>query len=225
MTTLYSSTPRPWDYGIRVSRRPVTKYDPELDPLTLGMVRDQHLRVTNDGHEDGYIESLIRVSLRMAQRRTQRRILPETWAIDVSGFPSCHIELPFPPLIEVVSVAYYDGDGVLTTMDADGYVVDAPSGHEAVRGTIRLVDGASWPTPGTRPDAVQVTFRTGYVDPTVSPEAVDVPEDITQGRLLVIKDLYENRGSQNVGAGVSVSHNINTANELWDGYRDRTVGG
>jgi uncharacterized phiE125 gp8 family phage protein len=223
LTTLYSD-PRRWDYGIRVSRRLVTKYDSDLDPLTLGMVRDQHLRVTNDGHEDGYIDSLIATSLRMCQRRTQRRILPETWALDLSAFPSCHIEIPFAPLIEVVSVKYY-ADGVLTTMDADGYAVDAPSGHEAVRGTIRLVDGGSWPTPDTRPDAVHVTFRTGYVDPTVSPEVVDVPEDITHGRLLMIKDLYENRGSQNVGAGVAVSRNITTANELWDGYRDRTVAG
>ena len=224
MTTLYAAS-LPWDNGLRVSRRLVTKYDADLDPLTLGFVRDQHVRITNDGHEDGYVESLIAASLSRAQRLTQRRILPETWAIYVSGFPSGHIELPYPPLIEVVSVKYYDEDGMLTTLDEDEYIVDAPSGPEAVRGTIRLVDGGSWPTPATRSDAVQVTFRCGYVDPTVSPEQVDVPAELTHARMLVVTDMYENRSSQNVGAGVAVSSNLITADAIFESYRDRTVAG
>lgn len=214
-----------WDYGIPQNRVRVTKYDADDDPLTLGMVRDQHLRVTNDGHEDGYIESLITTSLVMAQRHTQRRILPETWRLELSAFPASHIELPYPPLLEVDSIVYIDGAGDEITIDADEYIVQAPYGPEAQRGTIRLVDGGAWPTPATRDDAVRVTFRCGYVDTSVSPEVIDVPEEITHGRLLAITDLYEHRSSQNVGAGVSVSHNIHTARQLWDGYRDRTAAG
>lgn len=216
---------RPWDDGLTVSRQLVTGYATSDDPVLLADVRDDHLRVTNSSAEDRYIESLIPVSLRMAQRRTQRRILPETWRLLLSGFPCERIELPYPPLVDVTHVKYYDDDGVLQTFDADNYIVDAPWGPEAARGSIRLVDGGTWPTPATRADAVQVTFRCGYLDTTVSPEAVAVPVDITHARLLVIKDLYENRGISFVGPGNVVSKAEITANEIWDSYRDRTVGG
>lgn len=226
MTIYYGlSAIRPWDDGITVSRHLVTGYDVDDDPLSLGLVRDQHLRVTNGGNEDGYIDHLINVSLRTAQRRTQRRILRETWKLHLSAFPWGRIELPYPPLIEVSSVTYLDDDGDEQTLDADEYIVTAPQGPEAGRGHIRLVDGGTWPTAATRQDAVRVTFRCGYVDTSVSPEVVDVPVELNHARLLVITDLYENRGSQNVGAGVSVSHNLMTANELFEAYRDRTVAG
>ena len=225
MTTLYYSTPRPWSDGIRVSRHLVTGYDSDDDPITLESVRDDHLRTVNGSAEDDYISGLIATSLRLAQRKTQKRILPETWRLDLSGFPSCHIELPYPPLIEVTSITYYDADGDLTTLDADEYTVDAPFGPEAARGSVRLVDGGTWPTTSVRPDAVKVTFRCGYVDGSVSPEAVDVPADLTHARLLVIKDLYEQRGSATVGVGTSVTPNVTTANEIFESYRDRTVAG
>lgn len=220
-----SGYPRKWDDGIRVSRRLVTGYDADDDPLELTAVRDDHLRVTNGGREDDYIQSLIDTSLRMCQSYTQRRILPETWKLHLSAFPWGAIELPYPPLIEVTSIQYYDGDGDLTTLDADDYFVDAPAGPEAVRGWVRLIDGVSWPSSTTREDAVQVTFRTGYVTPGASPETVDVPRDITHGRLLIVKDLYENRGISFVGPGNVVSKAQITAESIWNTYRDRTVAG
>ena len=220
------SNGRLWDDGITVSRHLVTGYDSADDPLTLTSVRDDHLRVTNGSREDDYIQTLIAVSLRMAQRRTQRRILPETWQLQLSAFPWGVIQVPFPPLIEVVSVTYIDADDAEQSLTVnDDYVVEAPSGPEAVRGAIRLAADASWPSTATRPDAVRVTFRSGYVSPGVSPETVDVPADISHARLLVIKDLYENRGISFVGPGNVVSKAEITANDIWDSYRDRTVAG
>lgn len=214
-----------WDYGIPQNRVRVTAYDPDDDPLVLEDVRDDHLRVTNGSREDAYIQTLITTSLLMAQRQTQRRILPERWRLELSEFPSSHIELPYPPLLEVTSVAYVDDAGDEHTVDADEYVVTAPYGPEAQRGTIRLVHGGSWPSPAIRPDAVRVTFRCGYVDTSVSPEVIDVPQDITHGRLLVIKDLYENRGISFVGPGNVVSKAEITAHDIWYGYRDKTAAG
>jgi len=225
MTTWWASSAEPWDTGLRVVRQQVTPYDADDDPVVLQSVRDDHLRVTNDSREDRYIQSLITTSLLMAQRRTQRRLLRETWKLVMSGFPSAHIELPYPPLIAVTSITYIDSEGDTQTMDADEYEVDAPIGPEAVRGRVRLVDGGVWPTPASVSNAVTVTFRTGYVTPGVSPETVDVPADITHARLLVIKDLYEHRGISFVGAGNVVSKAEITANDIWDHYRDRTVSG
>ena len=214
-----------WDHGIAVSRVRVTPYDADDDPITLADVRDEHLRVTNDGHEDDYIASLMTVSLEMAQEETQSRILPETWRLDLSAAPcGAFIELPFPPLLEVEHVKYYSG-GTLQTLSTDAYHVVIPAGSKPQRGRVQLVDGGAWPSVDIRPDAIQVTFRCGYADTSVSPEVVNVPRAITHGRLLVIKDLYENRGVSFVGPGNVVSPAAITAKSIWALYRDRSVAG
>jgi len=207
-----------------MSLHQVTPYDADDDPLTLDSVRDDHLRSPNGSAEDTYIQSLIDVSLGIAQQETQRTILPETWRLDLDGFPFC-IELPLPPLIEVVSIQYYDEDDALQTVDAADYTVTAPFGPTAEAGYIELVDGESWPTTAVRPDAVKVTFRCGYVDGSVSPESVAVPAMVTHARLLIVKDLYEHRGSSSVGVGTSVTPNILTAQKLLWPFRIHTAAG
>lgn len=201
----------------------VTAYDEDDDPVTLDSVRDDHLRVSNGTVEDDYLMSLIRASLGMAQRKTQTRILPETHRLDLSGFPYC-IKPPYPPLISVVSIEYYDADNVLQTLDTDVYTVEAPFGSQPPeRGSIKLADGQSWPDTFARPDAVKITFRCGYA--TGSPEFVEVPHEITHARLLIIADLYEHRGSATVGVGTSVTPNVIRAEEMLFGYRDLTAAG
>jgi len=213
-----------WQDWLSGPPRRVTKYDSADDPLTLESVRDNHLRVTSGNVENDYINTLIEASLDMAQRETQRRILPETWKLVLRGFPWC-IEPPFPPLIEVTSIQYYDEDGALQTLATSVYRVTTTFGPEAGRGLIELADGESWPETAARPDAVQVTFRCGYVDSSVSPEAVDVPALLNQARLLVIKDLYESRGSAAVGVGVGVTPNVITAQRIFWSYRDPSAAG
>ena len=58
-------------------------------------------------------------------------------------------------------------------------------------------DGQSWPTVSTRPDAVQITYVTGYSDQS-SPVGVgsNFPQAIKQAMYLIIGDLYENREGQ-----------------------------
>lgn len=204
-----------------VSRHQVTAYSCDDDPLTVGFVKNQHLRAVNGSYEDGYIESLIAASLLEAQHQTERTILPETWRLDLSEFPSCGVVyLPFPPLIEVTSVVNVDADGVETTVDADVYEVVTPYGPRAHRGCVRLSDGQSWPTTATRSDAIRITFRCGYVDGSVSPEVISVPAPITHARLLLITDLYEHRSSATVGAGNTIALNVQNASVVFKRYRD-----
>lgn len=204
-----------------MSLHQVTAYDPQDDPLTVEFVRNQHLKVTNGSYEDEYIEHLIADSLQQAQHHTARTILPETWRLELCEFPvSGVIELPYPPLIEVVGVAYIDGAGDEQTVSADVYQVTRPYGPRAHRGSVRLLDGQAWPTAAVRPDAVRVTFRCGYVDGSVSPEVINVPASITHGRLLLITDQYEHRSSATVGAGNTIALNVQNAQMKFKAYRD-----
>lgn len=211
----------PWAQTFMSVRQLVTAYDPDDDPLTLPFVRDDHLRVTNGTAEDSYIQTLIATSLSIAQNKTQRRILPETWRVISNGFPVDVFELPFPPVIEVLSVTYQDNG--TQTLDAANYVVSMPYGTEAGRAVISPVYGYTWPTLTPQAGAVTVEFRTGYVVSGVSPEEVDVPEAITQARLLIITDLYERRGNQTTGT--IVTPNMITAFDILESFRDRTVAG
>lgn len=197
--------------------RLVTPYDEDDDPLTIGLVRDGHLRVTNGSVEDGYIQTLIQTSLDIAQAKTQRRILRETWA---ELFCAFDVEMPlsYAPLIEVESVQYVDPDGVTQTLATSVYDVVTTRGPFAQRGMIRLAEGQSWPSTQVRPDAVTVTYRTGYVT-AGSPEEVSVPVALNRARLLIIKDLYESRGSKTLGTGVSETANSVTADGIFWDYR------
>lgn len=89
----------------------------------------------------------------------------------------CIGALPYPPVIEVESVKYIDGDGVETTV--------APSVYE-VRGTvIGTTWGQSWPSPRSEPEAVRIRYRAGYQI---------LPSPILAAILLMVGDLYRNRG-------------------------------
>ena len=83
----------------------------------------------------------------------------------LSGFPWGGIELPRPPLLEVLSVAYVDDDDAEATLSgspAPYFVV--PSGRYA-RAVLTPLSGAIWPTTASRPDAVTITYQAGYSDP------------------------------------------------------------
>ena len=186
--------PRAWDEGLRVHLEQDADHvwDWNADTLSLEEVRDDHLRAVNGGEEDRYIERLIRTSYRIAEDTTRRAHLPQTFRLVLSGFPWGWIYLPKPPLLEVLSFTYIDGDGdeqEFVVSPADFEIV-APTGPHAKQGYIRPLQDASWPTARTQPNAVAVTYRAGY--PTVD-GVVQVPEDIDHARLLIIGELYKQR--------------------------------
>jgi len=211
----------PWDQDLVVTKTQVTAYDPADDPMVLEEVRDDYLKVTNGSVEDALIQSLIDSSLGMAQYHTDRTILPETWRLEVSSFPSNgRILLPLPPLIEVVSVEYADEAGDTQTLDAAEYNVKRVYGPKAQRSAITLLSGGVWPSTYASDDAVQVTFRCGYVDGSVSPEVIAVPALLQQARRMLVEDWYVHRGSTEAGAGLAVVPNEHTAIKLFQAFRD-----
>jgi hypothetical protein len=72
------------------------------------------------------------------------------------NFDCGSIRLPYPPVIEVLSVGYVDAVGVVQTIAADR--------HEMLGHSLVPVFGASWPSHRWQREAVRVRYRAGYSD-------------------------------------------------------------
>jgi uncharacterized phiE125 gp8 family phage protein len=119
----------------------------------------RHLRVYSSDLDDE-VASLVQASRDYCERFTQRtlratvtRTLKDCkwWCLD--------LRLPWPPLIAVSSVTYYDTSNVSQTLSSSNYHVETSSD-----GSGRLVWATSPTIPSLydRPDAITVTFTTGY---------------------------------------------------------------
>jgi uncharacterized phiE125 gp8 family phage protein len=211
----------PWDEGLAWHTNQITP--PLEQPLTVAVVRDTHLRVTNGTIEDDYITRLIRTTTQVAERVTRRALMPQTRELVLSRFPvgAGRIEVPWPPLIEVVSIDYVDPDGTPQTLTVSPpqYQVSAPFGPTCGKGVLVPARGETWPSTDVEtPDAVTVTFRCGYIDGG-SPEQAAPPEDIVHAQLLMIGEMYKQRSESVIGFGISVNPAVIRARDLWREYR------
>lgn len=144
-----------------------------------------------------------------------RALIDQTWDLYLDRFPGSHhdnfrlqrrhhhhrtgqIEIPLPPLIEVIGVFYKDNNGAEQEFDADNYVVDSASEP----GRVVLTADANWPTTQRAANAVRIRFRAGYVALGSSPPVDAVPFAIKAAILLHVGDLYRNRDTQVLGQTV-----------------------
>ncbi len=216
-----------------------------LDLLSVGFVRDKHLRVPNNGDvEDSYIERLIRSTYGAAERETRRALLPQTRQLVLACFPGQHhyfyyggfrhrtgIIIPCPPLISVTAIDYIDTDGAAASLDPDDDIyVSIPKGPQARRGfIIPKPVTANWPaTQIGYPEAVKITYEAGYgldgspapvgspVDESALPESA-VPQEIVSGMLLMSGEMYKQR-SESVDTA-KLTPALIRAKDIWVSYR------
>lgn len=161
---------------------------PASAAITLAEAKT-HLRVEHDVEND-YLPGLVAAAEALVSGRdgwTGRALLPQTWRMTLPGFPvgDC-IRLPFPPLVSVTHVKYYDTNNAQQTFSADNYAVvttDTP-------GKVELLATKGWSSAYSRYDAVEVQFVCGYAD------AASVPAPIKHAILIVLAALYRNRGDE-----------------------------
>ena len=195
-TSSTGTTSTAWDAGI--TWRSLRTVDPVDLPLEVGYIRDKVLRVVNDSVEDGHIERLIIEATEAAEEETQRALMPQTWQMILSGFPSGDIVLERPPLIEVLSFDYLDADGASQTLAVsplDFQVI--PSGKYR-KARLRPLSGASWPGTISTEEAVTITYRAGFSndqDPQLA--------HIARGIALMTAEGYKTRTLSIVGTSVS----------------------
>lgn len=139
--------------------------------------------------QDGTLSAALTDARQWAETVTGRQFLQADYQQVLACWPAGGvIEVPRPPLMSVTSIQYLDTSGTLQTMDADHYVVTAPSGPACQAGRISLAFGASWPDVLEQADAIRIAFRAGY-----GAAASSVPGPIVRAIRLAVGTFYEQR--------------------------------
>lgn len=164
--------------------------DPTAHPVTLAQARAQ-LRLDSEGSpaahaDDDLIQSLIATATMHIDGKDGwlgRALITQTWDMVLDAFPDEYITIPLPPLQQVESITYTDGNGDQQTWDAGNYIISQKSPAR-----VYPAYGKCFPSARCQPGAVRVRFVAGYGD-----EGSDVPEPIQQWLLMKVAQLYENR--------------------------------
>lgn len=168
---------RPVGYSIEESTAPATEV------VTTAEAKAQ--LVISDTTDDTLIDFLVAATTKQVQVQAGQQFVDATFKMRLNEFPiDDTISLPRSPLDSVTSITYVDGNGDTQTFSTDDYEVDT----FGKRGSIRLADGSVWPTTKFTLNAVTIEFIAGYG------AAADVPTHHKQAILLVVTDLFENRG-------------------------------
>lgn len=158
---------------------------PAVAPVTLSEAKAQ-ARVAFDD-DDGLIFSLIdaAVDLFDGDGQLNRAIITQTWAQWGPQSPG-RMRLLMGPFQSLVSVEYYDADGVLQAADIADYEIRKDGDFV----TIEPKPGAAWPRTQARQDAIKITYKAGFGD-----AASDVPQGIRHAILLIVAYWYDNRAA------------------------------
>lgn len=179
---------------------------PAAEPVTLSDAK-LHLKVdTTD--DDALITALITAARARAEWHTGRAFISQSWILwldcwpgargddglppALSATPPVPVSVPLPPLQSVASITTYAMDDSATVMSTSRYQVDTASNPARVA----LKAGVTPPVNLRSMNAIAIAFTAGYGD-----AASDVPDAIKRAILMIVADLYANRGD----AGVETS--------------------
>lgn len=160
----------------------------EVDEAKHQVQQDAAVVLDDDAFEVRWIPA----ARERCENATLRQMLTAIWEWQGPCFPTCGwpFEVPRAPLQSVSSVKYLDAAGDLQTWANSNYVVSAPTGPKAPRGTITPVYGVTWPATYPQINAVRIRFTCGYGD-----EASDVPPLLRQAMLLDVGSMFVHRES------------------------------
>lgn len=181
------------------------------EPITLAQAK-QHLKMDGIDDDDDLITALIASAREIAERITGRDLVRRQWAYKINEFPAQGALLPLPkaPLASVESVTYIDTSGAEQTLSADVYGVNA----DRTGPYLYLKYNQQWPAVRLQWVAVTVSFTSGYpynADASPVDELENMPPGITAAIKVILRDLYDNRGSADkpsAGAEGSTAYNL-----------------
>lgn len=147
-------------------------------PVTTSEAKT-HLGISHSDH-DTRIDTIIKAACRLAESITWVTLGTRTLRMHMDYFCDCII--PRHPISAISTIKYYDTSNNLVTLDSSAYSVDLTSFPARVH---------FYTTPSTydRLNAVQINFTAGHS--TIG----DVDNGIKQAILMVIADMYDQRGS------------------------------
>ncbi len=146
---------------------------PEVSALSLAYVK-QHIKALGTA-DDTLTKVWIDAATSYFEEQTNRQVMRATYDALLDAFPFqyrsgiyARIELPHPPLLDVLSVQYVDSNGDLVSFD-DGespttplWTYSAPVGPYARRGFVEPKYGVCWPIARQQTGAVRIRYTCGY---------------------------------------------------------------
>jgi uncharacterized phiE125 gp8 family phage protein len=153
--------------------------------ITLAVAK-AHLRIDSTD-EDASITAWITAAREWCENYQNRTYITRTRTLKLDRFPgnSEYIELPYPPLAGVTSIAYLDSAGASQTLAlTTDYLVDTTTEP----GRVYLPHGKTWPDVYDQLQAVTITYPAGY-----GTLPANVPVRYRQAILLFVGHCYENR--------------------------------
>lgn len=126
----------------------------------------RHLRILS-GDLDDEVASKVREVRDDCERETQRTFRTAVTRVWTHEEWWCgELVMPWPPLLGVTSITYYDEDNASQTLSAGNYHVQLSTDGF---GRIVWATDADLPDVYERPDAISVTFTTGYANAAAVP--------------------------------------------------------
>jgi uncharacterized phiE125 gp8 family phage protein len=139
------------------------------------------LHVSGTDH-DARIDALIDAATSRAQNYQVRKYITQTCVSYFDAWPLV-IRPRWSPLVQVTSIQYIDGGGVLQTLAADRYDVDT----DREPGRVVPAYNCSWPSIRGDMNGIIVTYTAGY-----GSDADDVPPEFRHAILLMVYDWFFN---------------------------------
>lgn len=126
-----------------------------------------------DGRVDGNAEDTLFVAWIAAARDevekvARRALVNRTLELSLANWPvGGYIELPYPPLVSVTSIKYYDASNTQQTLDSSDYITIT----DQEPGIVALATNATWPSDLHDWPRIRVRYVAGY-----GATAASVPE-------------------------------------------------
>ncbi|WP_370308332.1 head-tail connector protein [Sphingobium abikonense] len=163
------------------------------EPVVTWEEAKAHLRLDGDD-ERAFVDALIAAAtahIDGPEGWLGRAIGLQTLEVRLPAFGVTSIALPYPPVVDIVSIQYVDSAGEIASVGDDDYELSGP--------LLRAAWTKSWPTPqwlGCDGDVVRIRYRAGYaINPDADPVVQNIPAPIRAAILLMVGDLYRFRAS------------------------------
>jgi uncharacterized phiE125 gp8 family phage protein len=187
---------------------------PTAEPVTLDELKAQARIDADLTDEDALLQAYIVAARQQIETETGRQLMQATYVLRLDCFPrgGC-LPLPRPPLVSLTSLDYIDTAGVNQTWASSNYLVDP----YADPGAVHLAFGVSWPSTQGVPNAVTLTYVTGYGD-----DPSEVPQPLRIAILLMAAELYAHRELSTDRRIITAELPMSAARLIWP-YRTAAV--
>lgn len=160
--------------------------------LPLDDVKSQLREYSDDSDQE--ISRLLKAAVSWLEEASGITLLDTDRTVTFDCFPvtSDPLYLPWPPLISIASLSYFDSDNASQTLvENTDFVLMAP---DRLPGLIFPVPDTTWPDTKARPDAITVAFKTGF-----GTTHADIPENAKHLLRLMAAHFDRNREAEIAG--------------------------